>query len=757
MTTTGAPEIELTGEFLQALDHLEQGHNLFLTGKAGTGKSTLIRHFLDNTARRVVVAAPTGIAALNVNGYTIHRLFSFSTTTTIDDVDSKDYYPRRFAKTLSELDTLIIDEASMVRADLFDMLEAALRRFGPRKGAPFGGVQLVLVGDLFQLPPVVTEAERTYFTDVFDTPYFFSATRFSREEFPMVHLTRVFRQQGDSRLVDILNAVRDGSLLDDVRAELNTVVDEAFEPPVDDFWLTLTTTNRIATARNKAMLQKLPGPIAMFEASLSGQLDDFPDPADRELSLAVGAQVMLLSNDPGDRWVNGTLGRIEAIETRAQTPQVTVRTNDGSVVVVEPHTWEITRPVMSGGSLVHEVVGRFTQLPMRLAWAITIHKSQGQTLDRVVVDLTGGTFATGQLYVALSRCTSFEGLVLKRPVLPKDLRTDNRIRRFLATSGQSAGKGYAFLSVLTVGSPGRMFTPRPVEIAAITSDGREISTLVNPTCDLYDAREKYGIEVADIQFAPTLAEAWPFFEAHLAGYFPVAVDCDVAIGWVDAELKRGGRVVPMPLGIDIEVETLVPHEREALEAPTALERASTVWAIAHRLAITPSPQTMAFAGDTQMGGYVLPRGPWPGSLLAGQRLGLSLGEQAQGLRMAAARAHLDTAALDRLRQAEAVLGEMIIDPELEMRQQPDIRDTFGPGTRVCFTGTVVLGGRTYSRADMEVLAEGAGYVPVANVTKTRCDVLVVAEAGTQSRKAKNALEYGKPIYTAEEFLALVRS
>src|SRR5690625_2322529 len=206
--SAGSHAFELTEEFQHALTLLDQGRNLFLTGRAGTGKSTLIRYFLDHTQRNVVVAAPTGIAALNVNGYTIHRLFSFRSETTLDDVASSRYFPGRFANSLRNLHTLIIDEASMVRADLFDMIELALRRFGPNPGQLFGGVQLVLVGDLFQLPPVVTDGEQEMFSTHYDTPYFFSARAFTQEAFPTVHLSRVFRQQGDTQLVDILNAVR---------------------------------------------------------------------------------------------------------------------------------------------------------------------------------------------------------------------------------------------------------------------------------------------------------------------------------------------------------------------------------------------------------------------------------------------------------------------------------------------------------------------------------------------------------------------
>ena len=481
--------LTLTQEFQHALELLSAGRHLFLTGRAGTGKSTLIRHFVDTTDRNVLSVAPTGIAALNVDGYTIHRLFSFPMGVNAETVRSGRYYPGRFAKALASLDTLIIDEASMVRADLFDALAAALERFGPQPGEPFGGVQLVLVGDLYQLPPVVHDDEAAYVEEHFGTPYFFSAKSFEPDAFPSVELTTVFRQVGDSRLVDLLNAVREGTLLDDARAELNARTDADFEPALDEFWLTLATTNRIVRSRNRRMLERLDAPTQTFRAEIRGDTDGFEHPTDDDLALAVGAQVMLLNNDPSDRWVNGSIGKITAISSDDGEPVVHVHLRDDRTVDVRPHTWEITRPVVSGGSLTHEVIGTFTQLPMKLAWAITIHKSQGQTLDRVVVDLTGGTFANGQLYVALSRCTSLEGLVLRRDVLPRDLKSDPRIRRFLAGSGGSAASlGDVYLSALTVGNAGDRYRPRPVEIAAVTDDGDEATTVVNPTSDLYAAR-----------------------------------------------------------------------------------------------------------------------------------------------------------------------------------------------------------------------------------------------------------------------------
>ncbi|MFI7494473.1 AAA family ATPase [Kocuria sp. M4R2S49] len=749
----------LTDEFEEALSHLERGENLFLTGKAGTGKSTLIRHFLATTSRNVVVAAPTGIAALNVEGYTIHRLFSFHSTTTVEHVRSPEYFPRRFIKTLRNLDTLIIDEASMVRADLFDCLALALERFGPKRGTPFGGVQLILVGDLYQLPPVVLEPENEYFSTRYATPYFFSADHYDRDHFPLVELTKVFRQVGDSRLVDILNDVREGALLDEARTELNTRTDSSFRPPIDEFWLTLTATNRIAAARNREMLDQLPDPELHHRAICSGDLDGFDKPTEDNLTYKVGTQIMLLTNDQDDRWVNGTIGRITNHRIENGDTVVTIELPDSGKVEVYPHTWSITRPVVEGGVLHHEVIGEYTQLPFRLAWAITIHKSQGQTLDRLVVDLTGGTFAYGQLYVALSRCTSMDGIVLRRRVEPKDLKVDQRIRRFLHSGGtETQTLGNVYLGICTVGDVGRTWRPRPVEIALVTDDGTEVTTLINPTRDLGDARTSYGITASDVLLAPLLTEAWAALAPHLAGRTPVGIHIDRDLGYLDYELKRNGYVAPMPIGIEINGSDLSQQERENLNATCALDRARALRDIAK---CRPPSDAFAdvFPDPEPRTGYLLTREQKPSSFSMGGVLSESSSSEeilAAHLRATVGRSRMNDRSIDLLRELEGHLGHPLLDPQGEENEEQDIHTVLTPGTRVCFTGTFYDGdGRRVEKADYEDLATLHHLVPVKTVTKSKCDVLVCAEDGSQSNKALDADKYGKPIFTAEEFLAWI--
>jgi len=428
-----APAIEINPEFRRALDIMEKtGRHIFITGKAGTGKSTLLDYFRTTTRKKVAVLAPTGVAALNVRGQTIHSFCRFKPDITLEKVKR---ISGKGAALYRNLDAVIIDEISMVRADLLDCVEMFLRLNGPHPKKRFGGLQMIFIGDLYQLPPVVTSAERNVFSIQYETPYFFSSPIFNDPEFDMefVELDKIYRQTEED-FIALLNAIRNRSVTEDDIGRLNRRLDPAFVPPEEDFYIHLTSTNDLAYTRNQERLAQLPGRTYRYQGDRAGEFDKSHLPTDELLELKPGAQVMMVNNDSNGRWVNGSIGRIAAIEKARAAPDVLIiELEDGLEVEVGPYTWELFRLDFDekAGKLFSETVGSFTQYPLRLAWAITIHKSQGKTFDKVVIDIGRGTFAHGQVYVALSRCTHFNGIVLKKEIRKPHIRMDWRVIKFL--------------------------------------------------------------------------------------------------------------------------------------------------------------------------------------------------------------------------------------------------------------------------------------------------------------------------------------
>ncbi len=424
-------KIEKTPEFLRAYDMFEHStRHIFLTGRAGTGKSTLLQFFRSSTRKNVAVVAPTGVAAVNIKGQTIHSFFNFRPDVTPETAG--EIRLRRDKRLLyKNLDAVIIDEVSMVRADLLDCIDVFLRHFGPDRKKPFGGVQMILIGDLYQLPPVVTSAEREIFAGHYPSPFFFDAKVFGACDFDLVELEKIYRQTQD-RFIRLLNAVRDNALTADDLAVLNSRCLPDFVPSPEDFYIHLTTTNDLADTINQGRLAATKGKAYAYEGESDGVFDRKNFPAHPQLALKLKAQVMLLNNDPMGRWVNGSIGHVTDIIHGPQDA-VRVRLADGTEVDVVPFTWEMYRFVYDkdAGRIDSEVVGAFRQYPLRLAWAVTIHKSQGKTFPKVVIDVGRGTFSHGQIYVALSRCTTLEGIVLKRPFLRQHVLLDTRIRDFL--------------------------------------------------------------------------------------------------------------------------------------------------------------------------------------------------------------------------------------------------------------------------------------------------------------------------------------
>ncbi|HAT73643.1 MAG: AAA ATPase [Candidatus Moranbacteria bacterium GW2011_GWF2_36_839] len=422
--------LEINEQFRRTLDILENSaKNVFITGKAGTGKSTLLDYFRNHTKKKVAVLAPTGVAAVNIKGQTIHSFFRFKPNITPEKAGRKS--PK---KIYQKLDAIIIDEISMVRADLLDCVDKFLRVNGKKANAPFGGVQMIFIGDLYQLPPVVVGNERMIFKKEYDSEYFFSAKVFSRQDFSLefIELEKIYRQK-DEKFISLLNAIRNNSIDDNGLELINERYFPDFERKQNDFFIHLTPTNRVSREINERELEKLSTQIFHYQGEIEGKFDEKYLPTEKLFSVKAGAQIMFLNNDREKRWVNGTIGKIISIEGEEEESLIKVRLNSGMTVEVFPYTWELFEFYFdeNKGRLGSRTIGSFTQYPLKLAWSVTIHKSQGKTFDNVIIDIDRGTFAHGQMYVALSRCTTLEGIILKKKISKKHIWMDWRVVKFL--------------------------------------------------------------------------------------------------------------------------------------------------------------------------------------------------------------------------------------------------------------------------------------------------------------------------------------
>jgi hypothetical protein len=461
--------------------------NLFLTGEAGTGKSTLLQNFRKTTEKNIVVLAPTGVAALNVQGQTIHSFCAFGPDITLQKVKKLGPSSGKH-KLLQQLNTIVIDEISMVRADLLDCVDKFLRINGPAGDLPFGGLQMVFIGDLYQLPPVDRDfGAGDGLIKEYASPYFFDSRAFKSAKFNFVELKTIYRQK-EQVFLEVLNAVRNNAATSEHLSVINSRVHEQEDHfTFEKFSIYLTPINRRATEVNNYFLQRIESPVKIYTGLAHGSFRDRELPTDLNLQIKIGAQIMMLNNDQRKRWVNGTMGKIIKIrksvadsppfrggvrggyeyadvnpfvipasseirrslgeggepessigfaddgEDQSNSDVIIVELETGETVEVEPYTWEMFQFVLDKytQSVDSKTVGTYTQYPFKLAWAVTIHKAQGKTFDKVYIDLSTGTFAHGQLYVALSRCRTLQGITLKRPIYSSDIILDQRIVSFL--------------------------------------------------------------------------------------------------------------------------------------------------------------------------------------------------------------------------------------------------------------------------------------------------------------------------------------
>ncbi|MFH1075017.1 MAG: AAA family ATPase [Candidatus Firestonebacteria bacterium] len=425
-------KIELNEGFVKAFSACEEtSKHVFITGKAGTGKSTFLQYFKQNTKKKIAVVAPTGVAALNVNGETIHSFFGFLPDITLEKVKASKKKNKQLFKII---DAIVIDEVSMVRADLMDCIDKFLRINGKKKKIPFGGIQMIFIGDLYQLSPVVTSKEKEMFRTVYKSPYFFSSEVFKDLEMVFIEFEKIYRQSEEG-FIRLLNKIRNNTIQEDDIKILNQRYGAGFEDKSNSkYFIYLTTTNKAAAGINEDQLSKLKGRPHEYKAKTEGNIESGYFPTDNTLRLKKGAQIMMLNNEPAGRWVNGTLGTIVDFHKNTDSLEdcIVVEFSDGNVEEVNSNTWDIFHYKYDAKkkALESEIIGSFTQYPLKLAWAVTIHKSQGKTFNKVIVDFGSGTFAHGQAYVALSRCTSFGGLILKKPLKKSHILMDWRVIEF---------------------------------------------------------------------------------------------------------------------------------------------------------------------------------------------------------------------------------------------------------------------------------------------------------------------------------------
>lgn len=759
-------DIQMTEEFTVTLKYLEAGENVLMTGRAGTGKSTLLRTFIGRIGgQKYLVTAPTGVAALNVEGYTIHRAFGFRPGMYPDDIaPGGSYQPSASVTTvLKFLDVLIVDEISMVRADLFDMMDRALRRIRQTE-VPFGGVQLVLVGDLLQLPPVLPDYERDQFLLHWDTPYFFSAHCYERLALRQVELKTIWRQR-DPEFVEVLNQVREGAVSELVLETLNDRVDANFVP--GDDWVTLTSRRRTVEQINQERLAELTSRKYSSTAVREGgsELKDFP--GSEVLEYAVGARVMTVINDHKGEFVNGSFGTI----SDADEETITVVLDNGNSARFTKHRWEVKRPVLAEGRLSSEEVGSIVQFPVILAWAITIHKSQGKTIPKCHINLKGGTVTDGQFYVALSRAVDLENLRFNQPVTAKNINADSSLVRMIRreSSPDADTSRLVFLSFEGVNFS---ISQHIARVHAIIVEDRhtvaDFGSWINPMSDLGTFGEKYAVPSSGLALAPSLGEFWPLLRRQAAGGLIIGDQLSV----LERAVRHQEKGLEIGLGIGYDIQDLGYR-------PTGEGAVARVHDIAQAYrngVFTPQRgrQVPPAERDAEGSVYLPDWAPEQAMVLDLQRAtdsdiawaalsGSSARPDSRGEVVEALEIMSDWAisrggwSLERKNELESRASAVItgvVELPAPAAEAIDPAVLFTPGTRVAFTGGVSVNGESIRDDDTCLrICEELGLVYKKSMSKSQCDLLIAGDVASMSRKAQAAREWGKPIVRSSDFEA----
>ncbi|QGU06438.1 DNA polymerase III subunit epsilon [Corynebacterium occultum] len=753
-----------TPETDAALEILHSSAHVLLSGKAGTGKSTLLREYLDSTSGKhkdkILVIAPTGVAALNVGGSTIHKAFGFRPGMYPDDVRGfSNYHPsNQIRSVMKAVSTIIVDEISMVRADLFDMMDLALRQIRG-VNTVLGGVRIILVGDLLQLPPVITDRERAEYFQRWQTPYFFSAHCYPALALESINLQTVWRQN-DEEFIEILNQVREGKVNENALEILNSRVRE--NPPTDEGFVTLTSRRRRVAQINQEWLENLGTRIYTSAATFTGEAEENSFPGDIEFRYGEGARVMTVINDPLGRFVNGSMGEI----IRATGESITVQIDDTlALVELKPHTWEILRPKVTGGVLSSDVIGTVTQFPLILSWAMTIHKSQGKTIPKCIIDLKGGTTTDGQFYVALSRAVSLENLYFTEVVRHANVLADaSLVRRILRDSSpERIPERVAFMSCdyVDFGRSQHIASIHAtvIEHGSITAD---FGSWLNPMADLGTLTGKYSIPAGGMAANPTIEEFWPLLLRQLNG----ALVIGDGLATLERAVRHQSRELEVDLGVGYDIHDLgfSPVGEDPVSRCNSM---STAYLEGH---FNPTRGTEVRANPTGAGALFIPAWAPSETPILDERQAndndlawVALngeGDAAERDIHHAALQIADTARVrngwtrelhDDLRCRITKTGAAV--PELPQVEESgvDIHEVLLPGARLAFSGGGNILGKPRSDEELEELCAEKGLEYKGAVSKTRCDALIALDVATMSTKAKNARKWGKPIFSNDQF------
>ncbi|WP_151548640.1 MULTISPECIES: AAA family ATPase [Corynebacterium] len=765
--------IMMTAEFHYALDAIRAGKNVLISGKPGSGKSTLLSLYLEHLdpstnagadfVPTVMVTAPTNVAAHRVHGYTIHKVFGFRPNMGPEDVaPGGAWNPSQAVQdTLRAIDVLVVDEISMVRADHFDMMDRALRLVRENK-QPFGGVQLVLVGDELQLPPVVRANERERFLERWATPYFFSAVVYPALQLERITLSKVWRHT-DATFVEILNQMREGSAGPRVLAALNTLVDHDAGDTGE--WVTLSSYSRRVNKINKQQLKKLEGQLLVSRAHYEGNARENSFNGVEELRYGRGMRVRVLIDDPEGRFYNGSFGTV----THATQTTITVRLDHSEETVeFQRHRWEVTRPAVKDGRLCAESTGSVTQFPLVAGWAMTVYQAQGTTIPRCVIDVHENMGTNGQLYAALSRAVDMEHLRFSSPLTPQHMQASNavmrRVRRDISPRINPERLVFIAFDGVSLGITDRIARMHVV-IAKKGKIVADFGSWINPNCDLGEFGSRMNVPPRGLALAPDLSDFWPLLLRQAAGGLVVG-DRLAVLERVIRHQERGLAVNLgvgydcADLGITLEktslrdrcLEMYEHHKRKgmAIERGVLVPPANPhtegavyqpVWAEQQPMKLdqdhaTDSDNAWAscFGGTTKakdakevvetaelLSAWAISRGVWDYALRR--------------------------EVLDRTRPNTRAKIEL---PEVDPRTV-DLDSVLVPGTRVAFSGCGYNSEDERTDSDFEKLCTAHDLEHRWGVSRKKCDVLIVGDPSSTSRKAKRAREFGLPIIDLAAF------